>query len=402
MLIKRGRKFLNTPGPTHVPDRVMNAMHQPTLDLSDPHFLDVSISCFQDTQKVLGTCGEIFLYTSNGHGAWEAALANVFSPGDKVLVPETGNFSNAWSDMAKALHLNVINIPGDWRRALDPTLLEEKLKEDKNYEIKGVLIIHTETATGVTNDLPSLRKALDSANHPALFLVDTVAAVGTVDYQMDNWGIDVTVTASQKGLMMPPGLGIVAANEKALKIHQKSQMPKLYWDWTTRLEAEHYRKFCGTAPQLMVFGMREALDMIFEEGLENIYERHRVLAGATHVAVEIWSQAGTMSLNAIEPKERSTAVTTILTKDGIDANMIRDVCRDEMMVGLGGGLGILTGKAFRIGHMGDINAPMLFAALASVEATLNYLDVKFAPGGVTAAIEHVAQSKKTGVGPFSY
>ena len=402
MPIKRGRKFLNTPGPTHVPDRVMNAMHQPTLDLSDPHFLDISISCFQDTQKVLSTSGEVFLYTSNGHGAWEAALANVFSPGDKVLIPETGNFSNAWSDMAKALHLNVINIPGDWRRALDPTLLEEKLKEDKNYEIKGVLIIHTETATGVTNDLPSLRKALDSANHPALFLVDTVAAVGTVDYQMDNWGIDVTVTASQKGLMMPPGLGIVAANEKALKIHQKSQMPKLYWDWNTRLEAEHYRKFCGTAPQLMIFGMREALDMIFEEGLENIYERHRVLAGATHAAVGIWSQAGTMSLNAIEPKERSTAVTTILTEDGIDANMIRDVCRDEMMVGLGGGLGDLTGKAFRIGHMGDINAPMLLAALASVEATLSYLDVKFAPGGVTAAIEHVAQSKKTGVGPFSY
>ena len=402
MPIKRGRKFLNTPGPTHVPDRVMNAMHQPTLDLSDPHFLDISISCFQDTQKVLNTSGEVFLYTSNGHGAWEAALANVFSPGDKVLIPETGNFSNAWSDMAKALHLNVINIPGDWRRALDPTLLEEKLKEDKNYEIKGVLIIHTETATGVTNDLPSLRKALDSANHPALFLVDTVAAVGTVDYQMDNWGIDVTVTASQKGLMMPPGLGIVAANEKALKIHQKSQMPKLYWDWNTRLEAEHYRKFCGTAPQLMMFGMREALDMIFEEGLENIYERHRVLAGATHAAVGIWSQAGTMSLNAIEPKERSTAVTTILTEDGIDANMIRDVCRDEMMVGLGGGLGDLTGKAFRIGHMGDINAPMLFAALASVEATFSYLDVKFAPGGVTAAIEHVAQSKKTGVGPFSY
>ncbi len=402
MPIKRGRKFLNTPGPTHVPDRVMNAMHQPTLDLSDPDFLDISISCFQDTQKVLSTSSEVFLYTSNGHGAWEAALANVFSPGDKVLVPETGNFSNAWADMAKALHLNVIGIPGNWRRALDPALLEEKLREDKNHEIKGVLIIHTETATGITNDLPSLRKALDSANHPALFLVDTVAAVGTVDYQMDNWGIDVTVTASQKGLMMPPGLGIVAASEKALKIHQNCQMPKLYWDWNTRLEAEHYRKFCGTAPQLMVFGMREALDMIFEEGLENIYERHRVLAQATHTAVEIWSQAGTMSLNAIEPKERSTAVTTVLTKDGIDANMIRDVCRDEMMVGLGGGLGSLTGKAFRIGHMGDMNAPMLFAALASVEATLSYLDVKFAPGGVTAAIEHVAQSKKKGVGPFSY
>ena len=202
--------------------------------------------------------------------------------------------------------------------------------------------------------------------------------------------------------MMPPGLGIVAANTKALKVHQQSTMPKLYWDWNTRLQAEHYRKFCGTAPQLMVFGMREALDMIIEEGLENIYERHRVLAEATHAAVEVWSQAGTMSLNAIEPKERSTAVTTILTDEGVDANMIRDVCRDEMMVGLGGGLGNLAGRAFRVGHMGDINAPMLFAALASIEATLSYLDIKFAPGGVTAAIEHVAQSKKVGAGPFSY
>ena len=402
MSVKRGRKFLNTPGPTHVPDRVMNAMHQPTLDLSDPYFLETTKSCFQDTQKVLNTSGEVFLYTSNGHGAWEAALANVFSPGDKVLVPETGNFSNAWSDMAKALHLEVINMPGNWRRAIDPALLEKELKEDKEHEIKGVLIIHTETATGITNDLPSLRKAVDSANHPALFLVDTVAAAGTVDYQMDNWGIDVTVTASQKGLMMPPGLGIVAANAKALRVHQHSTMPKLYWDWNTRLQAEDYRKFCGTAPQLMVFGMREALDMIFEEGLENIYERHRVLAEATHAAVEVWSQAGTLSLNAIEPKERSTAVTTILTDEGVDANMIRDVCRDEMMVGLGGGLGNLAGRAFRVGHMGDMNAPMLFAALASIEATFRYLDIKFAPGGVTAAIEHVAQSKKVGPGPFSY
>lgn len=402
MSIKRGRKFLNTPGPTHVPDRVLNAMHQPTLDLSDPHFLDVSLSCFQDIKKILNTEGEIFLYTSNGHGAWEAALANVFSPGDKVLVPETGNFSNAWSDMARALQLEVKQISGDWRRALNAEAIEKELEQDKKHQIKGVLIVHTETATGITNDLPALREAMDSSNHPALLLVDTVAAAGTVDYQMDSWGIDVTVTASQKGLMMPPGLGIVAASEKALKVHQKSSMPKLYWDWNTRLKAEPYRKFCGTAPQLMVFGMREALDMIFEEGLENIFERHRVLAKATHAAVEVWGQAGTMSLNALEPNERSTAVTTILTQDKIDANAIRDVCRDEMMVGLGGGLGDLAGKAFRIGHMGDINAPMLYAALASIETTFSYLDIKYGAGGVTAAIDYVARSKKEGQAPFSY
>ncbi|MBH68162.1 MAG: aminotransferase [Rhodospirillaceae bacterium] len=402
MSIKRGRKFLNTPGPTHVPDRVMNAMHQSTLDLSDPHFLDVSMSCFQDLQKIFKTMGEIFLYASNGHGAWEAALTNVFSPGDNILVPETGNFSNAWSDMARALNLNVQTVRGDSRRAIDPEGIEVALEKDTQRKIKGVLVVHTETATGITNDLRSIRKAIDSSRHPALLVVDSVAALGTVDYRMDEWGIDVTVSASQKGLMMPPGLGIVAANEKAMSVHQKSTMPKLYWDWNTRLKAEHYRKFCGTAPQLMVFGMREALNMIFEEGLENVFERHRILAGATHAAVEIWGKTGNLSLNAVEPEDRSTAVTTVLTSNSVNADAIRDICRDEMMVGLGGGLGNLSGKAFRIGHMGDINAPMLYAALASVEATLCYLDIKHGAGGVTASVEYIAQKKKEGEAPFSY
>ena len=402
MATKRGRKFLNTPGPTHVPDRVMNAMHHPTLDLSDPDFLDISMSCFLDMRKVFNTEGEIFLYSSNGHGAWEAALANVFSPGDKILVPETGNFSNAWASMAKALMLEVETLPGNWRRAIDIEALEEHLKKDTKKEIKGILIIHTETATGITNDLPAIRSAIDAADHPGLLIVDTVAAAGTVDYRMDEWGIDVTVGASQKGLMMPPGIGIVAAGEKALLATKESTMPRLYWDWKTRLEAEHYRKFCGTAPQLMVFGMREALNMLFEEGLENVFERHRVLAAATHAAVEVWGQAGTLSLNAVEPKERSNGVTTILTSDGIDAGQFRDICRDEMMVGLGGGLGDLNGKAFRIGHMGDINAPMLYAALSAVESTLGYLNIKYASGGVTAAIEYITNVKKNETGPFSF
>ena len=402
MVTKRGRKFLNTPGPTHVPDRVMNAMHQPTLDLSDPDFLDVSMSCFLGMRKVFNTEGEIFLYSSNGHGAWEASLVNVFSPGDKILVPETGNFSNAWASMAKALKLEVETLPGNWRRAIDIEALEEHLKKDTKKEIKGVLIIHTETATGITNDLSAIRSAIDSANHPGLLIVDTVATAGTVDYRMDEWGIDITVGASQKGLMMPPGIGIVAAGEKALSATKDSTMPRLYWDWKTRLEAEHYRKFCGTAPQLMVFGMREALNMLFEEGLENVFERHRVLAGATQAAVEVWGQAGTLSLNAVEPKERSNGVTTILTSEGIDADQFRNICRDEMMVGLGGGLGDLSGKAFRVGHMGDINAPMLYAALSAVESTLGYLNIKYASGGVTAAIEYVTDVKKNETGPFSF
>ncbi|MDA1309820.1 MAG: aminotransferase class V-fold PLP-dependent enzyme [Proteobacteria bacterium] len=402
MSIKRGRKFLNTPGPTNVPDRVMNAMHRSTLDLSDPDFLDVSKSCFLDMRKVIRTKGEIFLYASNGHGAWEAALANVFSPGDTVLVPESGNFSNSWKTMAEALHLKVEGIPGDWRRAIRPEAVEARLKQDKTGEIKGILLIHTDTATGITSDLPAIRAAIDAAGHPALLLVDTVAALGTIDYRMDEWGIDVTVGASQKGMMMPPGLGIVAASDKALEAHKNAAMPRHYWDWKIRMEAAHYRKFCGTAPQLMVFGMREALNMLFEEGLETVFERHRVLAGATQAAVEVWGQAGALSLNAVEPKERSMGVTTIRTAEGIDANELRIVCRDEMMTGLGGGLGLFDGKAFRIAHMGDINAPMLYGALGAVEATLGYLNIPHASGGVTAAVEHVTKAKKTGAGPFTY
>ena len=230
MSLKRGRKFLNTPGPTNVPDCVLNAMHRQTLDLSDADFLDVSKSCFLDMRTVIRTEGEIFLYASNGHGAWEAALANVFSPGDTVLVPESGNFSNSWKTMAEALHLKIEVVPGDWRRAIRPEAVEARLKEDKNAEIKGILLIHTDTATGITCDIPAVRSAVDAAGHPALLLVDTVAALGTVEYRMDDWGSDVTVAASQKGMMMPPGLGIVAAREKALEATRKATMPRHYWD----------------------------------------------------------------------------------------------------------------------------------------------------------------------------
>ena len=402
MSLKRGRKFLNTPGPTNVPDRVLNAMHRQTLDLSDPDFLDASKSCFLDMRKIIRTEGEVFLYACNGHGAWEAALMNVFSPGDRLLVPESGNFSRAWQDMAKALGLNIQSLPGDWRRAIRAEAVEEALKSDKDGEIKGVLLVHTDTATSVTCDIPAVRSAIDSAGHPALLIVDTIATLGTIEYRMDAWGVDVTVSASQKGIMMAPGLGIVAANKRALSAHETAVMPRRYWDWKTRMEAAHYRKFCGTAPQLMVFGLREALDMILEEGLETAFDRHRVLAGATQAAVEVWGQAGTMSLNAVEPSERSMGVTTIRTADGSDADELREICRDEMMAGLGGGLGIFEGKAFRIGHMGDMNAPMLYGALGAVESTFGYLDIPHASGGVTAAVQHVTQAKKETTGQITY
>lgn len=392
--IKRGRKLLNTPGPTHVPDRVLNAMHRQTMDLSDPEFLDASMSCFEDLKRVFKTEGEIFLYASNGHGGWEAALVNVLQPGDTVLVPETGNFSSSWSRMTAQLGITVETLPGDWRRPVAPAALTERLEADRTGEIKAVLLIHTETATGITNDIPACRRAIDEAGHPALMIVDTIASLGTVPYEMDAWGADVTISASQKGLMMAPGLGMCAANEKAIAAHRGRPANRAYWDWETRLQAEHYRKFCGTAPQLMVFGLRAALDMLFEEGLETVFERHRVLGGAARAAIDHWARAGTLELNCLDRDHASNGVSTILVDHDYDPETIRTVCRDEMMVGLGGGLGALSGKAFRIGHMGDMNAPMLYAALAAVETTLGVLDVPYEPGGVSAAVEHVVAAKK--------
>jgi alanine-glyoxylate transaminase / serine-glyoxylate transaminase / serine-pyruvate transaminase len=396
MPVKRGRKFLNTPGPTNVPESVLNAMHRNTMDLSDPDFLDVAISCFSDMQKVFKTEGTVFIYTCNGHGAWEAALTNTLSPGDKVLVPETGNFSNSWSDMARALGIVCESLPNDWRVATSPANVRERLARDPGHEIKAVLLVHTDTATSITSDVKAVRKAIDDAGHPALLMVDTVASLGTVDFRMDEWKVDVAVAASQKGLMMAPGLGFVAASEKAVAAHATSKMPRRYWDWEIRLQQENYRWFCGTAPQLLVFGLREALDLLLEEGLDQVFERHQVLADATRAAVSQWALGNAVSFNAVNPKERSNAVTTILLPDGVDGNALRTTVRDEMMVGLGGGLGKLNGKAFRIGHMGDLNAPMLYGALASVESVLAYMDVPIQKGGVTAAIDVITAEKKAG------
>ena len=399
--LKRGRKFLNTPGPTNVPQRVLNAMHRNTMDLSDPEFVDAAIESFEGLRRVFQTEGELFTYISNGHGAWEAALVNTLGPGDVALVPESGHFSGSWTDMAEALGVVIQTVPGSWREALDPQAVGQALTDDKDHRIKAVLLVHTDTGTSITSDVPAVRKAMTDARHPALLMVDTIASLGTTEYAMDDWGADVTIAASQKGLMMAPGLGFVAANEKAIKHHQSVANPRRYWDWTPRMNGPGYRTFCGTAPQLHIFGLREGLRILFEEGLERCYERHRVLAAATHKAVEVWSGAGALELNARIPEQRSVGVTTIRTAEGIDANAIRDVCRDEMLVGLGGGLGKLNGEAFRIGHMGDTNAPMVYAALASVESTLAYLDVPYTPGGVTAAVEHVTAYKKAN-GPTTF
>ena len=400
-VLKRGRKFLNTPGPTNLPESVLNAMHRPTVDLEDPTFIEAARDSYEKLQRIIGTRHDVVMYISNGHGAWEAALVNTLAPGDKVIAPETGHFSTSWLDMAQALELEVEHLPGDWRRALRPETVAERLAADKDGEIKAVLMVHTETGTGITADVQAVRKAIDDAGHNALLMVDTVASLGTCPYEMDAWGVDVTIAASQKGLMMAPGMGFVAVNDKAMEAYKRSTPNKRYWDIGPRLEGAGYLKFCGTSPQLMMFGLQEGLSLFFQEGPEKVFERHRVLAEATWKAIDVWAGAGALEINALDPAERSVGVTAIRVAEGIDASQIRTLCRDEMMTGIAGGLGQLKGHAFRIGHMGDMNAPMLYAALGSVEATLNYLDVPYTPGGVTAAITHIAEYKKAN-GPTTF
>ncbi|WP_339850699.1 aminotransferase class V-fold PLP-dependent enzyme [uncultured Nisaea sp.] len=394
--VKRGRSLLNTPGPTNVPEQVQQAMVRNPLDLGDPRALSMIETCFRDLKKIFKTEHEIFMYAANGHGAWEAALVNTMSPGDLLLVPELGNFSTGWGEMAEALQMRTETIKGDWRQAIDPAKIRDRLAADKNHEIKGVLVIQTDTATSVTCDVPAIRKAIDESGHPALLFVDTIPTLAVTDFRMDEWGVDVAVSASQKGLMMPPGLGFVAASPKALEAHKKATSQRRYWDWSLRLAAESYRTFCGTSPQIQLYGLRASLDMLLEEGLENVFARHKRLARATRIAVEHWGQAGAMELNAINPDQYADGVTTILLKEGYDGTKIRDVCRDELQCALGGGLRNLSGKAFRIGHMGDMNEPMLYGALASVEATFAYLGVPYTPGGVTKAIEYLVECRKRG------
>lgn len=391
MTAKRGINFLQTPGPTHIPDRVLQAMQRQSIDFAGQRFRDIALSCYPDVKALFRTEGEVFLYTCNGHGAWEAVLANLFSPGDKVLVPETGMFSLSWKTMAEALGIVVEYIESDWRHAVDPARIEARLREDTGHEIKAVLLVHTDTATSVTSDIQTVRRAIDAAGHPALFAVDAVASLATVDFRMDDWGVDATLSASQKGLMLPPGLALVAANAKALAACERATLPRYYWDWRERLKEHHYKWFCGTAPEHLVFGLRASLDLLAEEGPEATFARHRRLARAARAAVAVWAEGGALDFNVVEPVDRAEAVTTVLMAEGQDANAVRNVCYDRFDVSLGTGLGQLEGHGFRIAHMGDVNEPMLLGALGCVEATLGILGVPHGAGGVTAAIETLAR-----------
>lgn len=389
MTVQRGWNFLQTPGPTNIPNRVLNAMHRPAVEFLGPDFMAFCKELFVDLKTVFKTDGHPFVYAANGHGAWEAAIVNALKPGDKVLVPETGRFALSWVYMAEMLKIECEVMPNDWRQAVKPDDICKRLTEDKSHEIKAVLLVHTDTATGITSDVAGVRAAIDAAGHPALLMVDTIASLMTTDFRMDEWGVDVTVAAGQKGMMLPPGLGFCAVGERALAASDANKdMPRSYWDWRDRLnEKEFYRAFCGTAPEHLLFGLRASIDMLKEEGFDNVFARHKRLSRAVHAAIDTWAGAGALEIFAANPDERANSVTTILVDPAHDPIKIRDICRERFNLALGNGLGKIGDQSFRIGHMGDLNEAMVFGTLGTVEAGLKLAGVPYRPGGVDAAIE---------------
>jgi alanine-glyoxylate transaminase/serine-glyoxylate transaminase/serine-pyruvate transaminase len=392
MAVRAGREFLAIPGPTTMPDEVLRAMHRPALDIYSDQMVQLTDSLLRDLSRLFATKGKSYIYIANGHGAWEAVLSNVLSRGDKVLVLESGRFAVGWGNAAAAMGADVEVLKGDWRRAVRPAEVEARLRQDKDHKIKAILVAQVDTASGVYNDIEAIGKVIKSTGHPALYLVDTVASLGCMPFEMDAWGIDVAMSGSQKGLMTPPGLGFCAANARALDIHKKANLRTPYWDWSEREGTEHYRKYGGTAPIHLLFALRQAIDMIHEEGLENVFLRHRLLAEAVRSAVSIWAEGQVLGFNIAEAGERSDTVTTVLMADSHDPTALQRYCKEKCGVVLGVGIGELTGQAFRIAHMGHINAPMILGTLGVIEVALQALGIPHGKGGVEAAIGHLGDN----------
>jgi alanine-glyoxylate transaminase / serine-glyoxylate transaminase / serine-pyruvate transaminase len=392
MVVSAGREFLALPGPTNMPDEVLREMHRPPLDIYSEQMLGMTDSLLRDLSKLFATKGHSYIYIANGHGAWEGALSNVLSRGDKVLVLESGRFAVGWGNAAAAMGAEVEVLKGDWRRAVRPVEVEARLRQDKDHRIKAILVAQIDTASGAVNDIEAIGKAIKASGHPALFMVDAVASLGCMPFEMDAWGIDVAMSGSQKGLMTPPGLGFVAANDRARHVHKTANLRTPYWDWTEREGSEHYRKYAGTAPVHLLFALRQAVDMIFDEGLENVFLRHRLLAEAVRRAVSIWAEGQVLGFNIAEAAERSNTVTTVVMQNGYDPVELHKFCKEKCGVVLGVGIGELQGQAFRIAHMGHINAPMILGTLGVVEVALNALQIPHGKGGTGAAIEWLGES----------
>ncbi|HVT70142.1 MAG TPA: aminotransferase class V-fold PLP-dependent enzyme [Trebonia sp.] len=383
MPLHTGRHFLQIPGPTNVPDRVLRAMAAPVIDHRGPEFAELALRLLDGIKPVFGTAGPVVIYPSSGTGAWEAALVNTLSPGDRVLCFETGHFATLWRNMASGLGLDVDFVPGDWRHGADPEIARERLAADTARSIKAVCVVHNETSTGVTSRVADIRRAIDAAGHPALLLVDTVSSLGCIDYRHDEWGVDVTVAGSQKGLMLPPGLGFNAVSAKALEASRTASLPKSFWDWKPVIAANAKGFFPYTPATSLLYGLDEALRMLQAEGLPAVFARHARHAAATRAAVRAWG----LDVLCADEREYSGSVTAVLMPEGRDADKVREIILERFDMSLGTGLGRLAGRVFRIGHLGHFNDLSLAGTLAGVQMGLQLAGESIDPAGVDAALD---------------
>ena len=388
-----GRHFLQIPGPTNVPERVLRAIDSATVDHRGPEFQEMSKEVLAGLKRVFKTKGPVVIFPASGTGAWEAALVNTLSPGDRVLMFETGHFATLWLNMAKRLGLDPLFVPGDWRRGVDPAQVEAKLAEDRGRSIKAVMAVHNETSTGVTSRIGEVRKAIDRAQHPALYMVDTISSLASMDYRHDEWGVDVTVAGSQKGLMLPPGLSFNAVSDKALAASKSAQLPRAYWNWEEMIASNKDGWFPYTPATNLLYGLRVALQMLLEEeGLDNVFKRHDRHAEATRRAVRGWG----LDILCANPAEYSSSLTAVLMPEGHSEIAFRQVVLDHFNLSLGSGLTKLRDKVFRIGHLGDFNDLMLAGTLAGIEMGLDLAGVPHQKGGVDAAMDYLVHSETAG------
>ncbi len=386
---KPGRHFLQIPGPSNVPDSVLRAMAQPVIDHRGPDFPALTFDIFEKIKPVFNTESPVFIYPASGTGGWECALLNTLSPGDKVLAFETGHFASLWKEVADKLNLDVQWVAGDWRHGVEPEKVEEALRQDTQHNIKAVLAVHTETSTGVTSRIAEVRQAIDAAGHPALFFVDAVSSLACTEYFHDEWKVDVTVSGSQKGLMLPPGLSFNAVSDKALAASKDSKSLHSYWRWDAMLNFNQKGYYPYTPSTNLLYGLQEALNLLHQEGLDNVFARHRRFAEATRRAVSAWG----LENICLNPNEFCNSTTAVLVPDGKDADALRSIILQRFNMSLGTGLGKLKGKIFRIGHIGDLNELMLAGTLSGVEMGLSLSDIPYNKGGVNAALDYLAETE---------
>jgi alanine-glyoxylate transaminase/serine-glyoxylate transaminase/serine-pyruvate transaminase len=390
MTMHTGRHFLQIPGPTNVPDRVLRAMDRPVIDHRGPEFAKLGAEVLEGLRPVFQTQGPVVIYPASGSGAWEASIVNTLSQGDRVLMCETGHFSSLWREVAQRMGLTVDYLAGDWRRGASPGEIEQRLNKDKAHAVKAVMVVHNETSTGVTSSIAEIRQAIDRAKHPALFMVDTISSLGSMDYRHDEWGVDVTVAGSQKGLMLPPGLSFNAISEKALAANADAKLPRYYWDWQEMLKPNRQGFFPYTPATNLLWGLREALLMLKEEGLSNVFRRHQRHSEATRAAVDAWG----LEVVCKVPQEYSSSLTAVFMPEGHDADRLRQVILENFDMSLGAGLSKLAARVFRIGHLGHFNDLMLAGTLSGVEMGLRISGVPHRPGGVAAALERLMESRQ--------